>query len=63
LSFLNKVELWTSIAIWKYWQGYVRLFIREDLNFGLMLGSCIMTMPVLITRSLSGSFLAKKSIL
>jgi hypothetical protein len=29
--------------------------VGEDLNFGLMLGSCIMTMPKLMTRSLSGS--------
>jgi hypothetical protein len=39
------------------------MFVGEDLNFGLMLGSCIMTMPLLMTRSLSVSFLAKKSIL
>jgi hypothetical protein len=41
----------------------VRLFVREDLNFGLMLGSCIMTMPLLKTCSLSGSFWPKKSIM
>jgi hypothetical protein len=34
----------------------VRLFLGEDLNFGLMLGSCIMKMPLLMTRSLSGCF-------
>jgi hypothetical protein len=39
---------------------YVRLFVREDLNFGLMLGSCIMTMPLLMTHWLSGSFWPKK---
>jgi hypothetical protein len=38
----------------------VRLFVEEDLNFGLMLGSCIMTMLLLMTRSLSGSFWQKK---
>jgi hypothetical protein len=37
----------------------VSLFVVEDLNFGLMLGSCIMTMPLLMTRSLSGSFWQK----
>jgi hypothetical protein len=41
----------------------VRLFVGENLNFGLMLGSCIMTMPLLMMRSLSGSILQKKSIL
>jgi hypothetical protein len=41
----------------------VRLFAGEDLNFDLMLGSCIMTMPLLMMRSLSGSFRPKKSIL
>jgi hypothetical protein len=35
---------------------FVRLFVGEDLNFGLMLGSCIMTMSLIMTRSLSGSF-------
>jgi hypothetical protein len=59
LSFLNKVEHCTSIVICKYWQGYVRLFVGEDLNFGLMLGSFIMTMPLLMTRSLSESFWPK----
>jgi hypothetical protein len=38
----------------------LRLFVGEDLNFGLMLGTCIMTMPLLMTRSLSGSFCKKK---
>jgi hypothetical protein len=42
---------------------YVRLFIGEDLNFGLMLGSCIMTVPLLMTRLLSGSFWPKKLIM
>jgi hypothetical protein len=41
----------------------VRLFVGEDLNFGLMLGSCIMPMPLLMTRSLSGRFWPKKSIM
>jgi hypothetical protein len=36
----------------------MRLFIK-DLNFGLMLGSCIMTMPLLMMHSLSGSFWSK----
>jgi hypothetical protein len=40
----------------KHWQGYVRLFVGEELNFGLMIGSCIMTIPLLMTRSLSGRF-------
>jgi hypothetical protein len=31
----------------------VRLFVGEDLNFGLILGIFIMTMPLLMTRSLS----------
>jgi hypothetical protein len=53
------VEQWTSIVIWKYWQGYVRPFVEEDLNFGLMLGSCIITMPLHMKRSLSGSFWLK----
>jgi hypothetical protein len=39
--------------------GYVWLFVGEDLNFGLMLGSCIMTMPLLMTRLLSGSLWPK----
>jgi hypothetical protein len=39
LNFLNKVEELTSIVIWKYWQGYVRMFVGEDLKFGLMLRS------------------------
>jgi hypothetical protein len=52
-----QVEQWTSIVIWKYWQGYIRLFV-EDLKFGLMLRSC-MTMLLLMTRSLSGSFWPK----
>jgi hypothetical protein len=37
----------------------VRLFVGEDLNFDLMLGSCIMTMPLFAVRE----FLAKKSIM
>jgi hypothetical protein len=56
LSFLNKAEQLNSIVIWKNWQSYVRLFVGEDLNFVLMLRSCIITMPLLTTRSLSGSF-------
>jgi hypothetical protein len=59
LSFLNKVKQWTSIVIWKYWQVYMRLFIEEDLNFGLMLGSCIITMPLPMTCLLSESFWPK----
>jgi hypothetical protein len=39
------------------------LFVGEDLNFGLMLGSSIMTMSLLMTRSLSGRFCPKKSIM
>jgi hypothetical protein len=42
--------------IWKYWQAYVRLLVGEDLNFDLILGYCITAMPLLMTRSLSGSF-------
>lgn len=34
-------------------------FVGEDINFGLIIGSCIMTMPLLMTRSLSGSFWPK----
>jgi hypothetical protein len=51
-EFLQLGQKRISIVIWKYWQGYIRLFIREDLNSGLMLGSCIMTMPLLMTRCL-----------
>jgi hypothetical protein len=32
------------------------MFVGEDLNFGLMLRSCIMPMPLLMKRSLSGVF-------
>jgi hypothetical protein len=55
-EFLEQGRTVTSIDIWKYWQGYVRLFVGEDLKFGLMLRSCIMRMPLLMTRSLSGRF-------
>lgn len=60
-KFLDQVEHWTSIVTWKYWQGYMTR-VREDLNFGLMLGSCIMTVPLLMMHSLSGSFWPKESI-
>jgi hypothetical protein len=62
LSFLNTVKQWTSIVIWKYWQGYVRLLIGEDLNFGLILGSCIMTASAHYVLTV-WEFLAKKSTL
>lgn len=32
-----------AMIISKYWQGHVRLFVKEDLNIGFMAGSCIMT--------------------
>jgi hypothetical protein len=41
----------------------VRLFVGEDLNFGLMLGSCIMTMRPAHDMLAIQEFLAKKSIL
>jgi hypothetical protein len=41
----------------------VRLFFREDLNLGLILGTCIMTMPLLMMHLLSESLWLKKSIL
>jgi hypothetical protein len=55
-EFLEQGQTVNQHCYLEYWQGYVRLFVGEDLNFGLMLGSCIMTMPMLMTRSLSGSF-------
>lgn len=51
-----QLKMWNKIVvvIWKYWQGYVRLFIWKD----LMLWSCIRIMPVFMVH-LSGSFGSK----
>jgi len=47
----------------KYWHGYVRLFTGEDLNFGLMLVSCVVTLPLnmnsLPRRSWGGGAITK----
>lgn len=48
---------------WKYWHGYVSLFIEEDLNFGLTLGSCVMTLPLNMMHSKSMRFWPKKGII
>lgn len=39
----------------------MRLFVRDDLNFGVMLGSSIIALSVLITCLLWGNFVAKKT--
>jgi hypothetical protein len=58
-EFLEQGRTMNQHCYLKYCQGYVRLFVGEDLNFGLMLETCIITMPLLMTRSLSGSFWPK----
>lgn len=61
LSFMNRIKTWTSIVTWKYWYGCMMLFIWEDLNFSLMLASCIMTIHS--WHSFNWEFLAKKLML
>lgn len=58
LSLLNKVKRWTSF-VWKYWQGYMRLLRQKRTELGLMLGFCIMAMPLFMKHSLSGCFWPK----
>jgi hypothetical protein len=47
-DFLNNTKQRTSSDTRKcsYWQGYARLFVGNGLNFGLVFGSCIMTLAV-----------------
>jgi len=47
---------WMNIVTCTYWQGYLRLSIRE----GLMLWSCIMAVPLPLTHLLYRRVLAKK---
>jgi len=43
-------------SYYKYWHGYVRLFTGEDPNFGLILVSCVGTLPLNMMNSLPRRF-------
>jgi hypothetical protein len=57
-SFLINTKQWICSVNWRcsYWQGYVGLFVGDDLNFVLVLGPNIMIMALCVTQSMSGSF-------
>ena len=63
-TLLNDIKHWPAKQHFylKYWQGYMKLFVSMDLNSVLMLGSCIMTVSLLMTLSMSRSFLTAKLI-
>lgn len=63
-TLLNDIKHWAAKQHFysKYWQGYMRLFVSMNLNFVLTLGSCIKTVSLLMTLSMSRSFLTAKLI-
>jgi len=40
----HKAKQSTELIMWKYWSGYVKLCVEQDLNFGLRIRFSAMTM-------------------